>query len=72
MKRALLSIPLLLCFFSPGLQAQTLTMDEAIRIAQDSTIVSHLSGSALQQARWEYEQFLSLRRPQISFGLSPN
>ncbi|MBQ0024439.1 MAG: TolC family protein [Bacteroidales bacterium] len=53
------------------LQAQTLTMDQTIRLAQDSTIEAHVSTDALMKARWEYEQFLAQRRPQVSFALSP-
>lgn len=57
--------------FATALHAQTLTMDQTIRLAQDSTIEAHLGSAALMQARWEYEQFLSQRRPQISFELNP-
>lgn len=56
---------------APVLRAQTLTMDQTIKTAQDSTLEAHLGASALMQSQWEYEQFLAGRRPQISFGLNP-
>ena len=71
MKRSFLSLIAAVCLSSAFLQAQTLNLDDAIRIAQDSTVQAHMSNSSLQQARWEYEQFLAQRRPQISFGLTP-
>lgn len=71
MKRSLLSLIAAVCLPAVLVQAQTLNLDDAIRIAQDSTVQAHMSNSSLQQARWEYEQFLAQRRPQISFGLVP-
>lgn len=71
MKKALIFIFFLLFLNAVGVHAQILTLDEVVRIAQDSTVASHMSSSSFQQARWEYEQFLALRRPQISFGMNP-
>lgn len=63
---------LCLAVFAPVLlNAQSLTMEQVIRLAQDSTIRAHMSGSYVEESRWEHEQFLALRRPQLSLSLTP-
>lgn len=68
MKRFLLC----LVVFAPVLlEAQSLTMDQVVRLAQDSTIRAHMSESSVEASRWEHEQFLALRRPQLTLSLTP-
>lgn len=68
MKRVLLC----LAVFAPVfLNAQSLSMEQVIRLAQDSTIRAHMAESSVEAFRWEHEQFLALRRPQLALMLTP-
>lgn len=69
MKRAVLT--LLLAAFGSALAAQELSLDEAVRIAQDSTITAQLHRDALQGAEWSYREFTASRKPQLVFELNP-
>lgn len=53
-------------------KAQEMTLDEAIRLAQDSTIAAMEGRTTLDRAQWEYEEFLSSQRVQLSLVLDPN
>lgn len=56
---------------SVSLSAQTLSLDQTIRVAQDSAIAAYQSQNALLRAQWQHEQFLASRRFQLSFVLDP-
>jgi len=72
MKKTLLLISSLFALsVSWNTGAQVLSLDKAIRLAQDSAILAYQSKNAMLRSQWEYEQFLSTRRPQLSFVLEP-
>lgn len=71
MKRTILLSLTVTAMFAPAVHAQTLTMDRTIEIARDSTIQAFLGSSALMQAKWEHEEFLAGRRPQLFLDLNP-
>lgn len=52
-------------------RAQTLTMDQVVSLAQESTILAHMSAYSAETSRWENEEFLAARRPQLSLSLTP-
>jgi len=56
-----------------GIQAsgQSFTLEQAIAIAQDSTVSAYATRNAELASRYEYEQFRSTFLPQISFQLNP-
>lgn len=51
--------------------AQCFTLDEVIRLAQDSTITAHMNQDALLGAEWAYKEFAASRKPQLMFELNP-
>ncbi|MCQ2183241.1 MAG: TolC family protein [Bacteroidales bacterium] len=53
-------------------RAQELTLEQAIRIAQDSTIASMESRTALARAQWDYQEYLASQKLQLSLVLDPN
>ncbi|GEM_PF-1299036 len=50
---------------------RVISLDDAISIAQDSTIAAYQNHNALLRSQWEYSQFLATRKPQLSFELNP-
>jgi len=62
----LLSLPAFLA------EAQELTLEQAISIAQDSTIAAMESRSALAGAQWEYQEYLASQKLQLTLVLDPN
>lgn len=54
-----------------GSSAQSISMQDAIRIAQDSAITAYASQNALYRSEWEYKQFMATRKPQLAFELTP-
>lgn len=70
MKNTLLILFLILPTFAAG--AQELTLEQAISIAQDSTLASMESRSAFERAQWEYKEYLASQKLQLSLVLDPN
>jgi len=66
-----LSVILLTLAGCLGSSAQCISMQEAIRIAQDSAITAYASQNALIRSEWEYKQFMATRKPQLAFELTP-
>lgn len=52
-------------------RAQSMSMDDAIKFAQDSAITAHISRESLMKAQWEYEEFKATLRPQLTLELNP-
>lgn len=67
-KIVLISLLALAC---SGLGAQDFTLEEVIRLAQDSTITAHVNRDALLGAEWSYREFTASRKPQLTFELNP-
>ena len=58
---------------SQGIMGQTaLTLDEVIRLAQDSAITAFQSQEEYRSRQASYENFEALRKPQLSLKLVPN
>jgi len=70
MKKTIISA-IALFFFCSVLSAQHMSLDGVVRNAQDSAITAYRSKNALEQSRWGYNSFLSGRRPQLNFLLTP-
>jgi len=66
-----LSVTLLALAVCLGAEARNLSMQEAIRMAQDSAITAYASQNALLSSEWEYKQFMATRKPQLAFELTP-
>ena len=64
---------LLFCCQLPviGQNKRILSLEEAIRIASDSTILSFRSKYEYQRKVWEYNLFKANRRPQVELNFSP-
>jgi len=63
----------LLCMLPLGSRGQTsLTLDEVIRLAQDSAITSFQSRQEYRSRQASYEAFEALRKPQLSLKVVPN
>jgi len=72
MKKTLLLISSLFALLAPmSAQAQVLSLERAVRLAQDSAILAYQSKNAMLRSQWEYEQYMATRRPQLSFILEP-
>jgi len=72
MKKSILLITSILLLLASGqTRAQVLSLEKAVRLAQDSAILAYQSKNAMLRSQWEYEQFLATRRPQLSFILEP-
>jgi len=65
---ALFTIHCSLCTVS----AQQLSLDQAIRQAQDSTIVAFQSRQEYNYHTLHYDEFLALRKPQLNLRVAPN
>ena len=65
---ALFTIHCSLCTVS----AQQLSLDQAIRQAQDSTIVAFQSRQEYNYYTLHYDEFLALRKPQLNLRVAPN
>ena len=52
--------------------AQQLTLEQAIRHAQDSTIIAFQSRYEYQSSILRYDEFLALRKPQLNLRVAPN
>ena len=50
----------------------SLTLDEVIRLAQDSAITAFQSQQEFQSHQASYEAFEALRKPQLSLKVVPN
>jgi len=62
----------LLIVASVNLSAQKFTLEDVIARAQDSTLAAFRNERALEEAEWEYRQFISSRGAQLSFLLTPS
>ena len=63
----------LLLAFSTGSSGQVpLTLDQVIRLAQDSTITAFQSEQEYRSRQASYEAFEALRKPQLSLKIVPN
>ena len=64
----------LLLFFSVSQATgqETLSLDQAIRHAQDSTIIAFQSHHEYQSKALHYDAFLALRKPQLNLRVAPN
>lgn len=69
MKRWLI-LATMLCVFPALSPAQSL--DDAIRLAQDSAITAFQSRYEYEYYRLKHDQFEALRKPQLNFSLIPN
>ena len=69
MRKAILTS--LLALVCTVINAQHLTLDEAVRLAQDSTITARMNRDALLGAEWTYRQFAASLKPQLTFELNP-
>ena len=52
--------------------AQQLSLDQAIRYAQDSTIIAFQSRQEYNHYALHYDEFLALRKPQFNLRVAPN
>ena len=52
--------------------AQQLSLDQAIRHAQDSTIIAFQSRQEYNHYALHYDEFLALRKPQLNLRVAPN
>ena len=50
----------------------SLTLDEVIRLSQDSAITAFQSQQEFQSQQASYEAFEALRKPQLSLKVAPN
>ena len=63
----------LLCMLPLGSMAQTsLTLDEVIRLSQDSAITAFQSLQEYRSRQASYEVFEALRKPQLTLKVVPN
>ncbi len=70
---SLLTGLVLLTLLPQGSRGQTpLTLDQAIRLAQDSAIAAFQSLQEYQSRQASYEAFEALRKPQLSLKVVPN
>ena len=51
---------------------ETLSLDQAIRHAQDSTIIAFQSRHEYDSYALKYDEFLALRKPQLNLRVAPN
>ncbi len=74
MKRNRLYIAIAIFFlFASPLRAQVeISLEDAIRIAQDSTIVSFRNRNKVLKELWDFKYYQASRKPQVSLVLSPN
>ncbi len=69
------SIIVCLLLLLPARQAkgqETLSLDQAIRQAQDSTILAFQSRQEYSYHTLHYDEFLALRKPQLNLRVAPN
>ena len=68
-----LLVGLLLCMLPLGSRGQaTLTLDEVIRLSQDSAITAFQSQQEYRSRQASYDAFEALRKPQLSLKVVPN
>lgn len=70
MRRLTICLALLLSA-TISLPAQSLGLEDAVRIACDSAVSARISENLLLLSRWKYEEFLATRRTKLSFELNP-
>lgn len=71
-KKQIITILIFLCMaFCEDVCAQELTLDKAIRIAQDSSIVAFESKFDYLRQEWAYKTYQSSMEPQISLTAQP-
>ena len=68
---------MLIAFFTACCQpftalAQQLNLEQAIRHAQDSTIIAFQSRYEYQSSISRYDEFMALRKPQLNLRVAPN
>lgn len=56
---------------STKLPSMQLTLDQAIRQAQDSSLVAFTAAHYLEQQKWGYEAYLASRGPQVDLVMNP-
>ena len=67
------SIVTFLCMLPLGSMGQELlTLDEVIRLSQDSTVTAFQSQQEYRSQQASYEAFEALRKPQLSLKVVPN
>ena len=59
-------------FSLSSINAQQLSLDQAIRQAQDSTIIAFQSRQEYNYYTLHYDEFLALRKPQLNLRVAPN
>ena len=75
MKKNNLTVFLCLLLFASVTQTkgqETMSLDQAIRQAQDSTIMAFQSRHEYDSYAWHYDEFLALRKPQLNLRVAPN
>lgn len=70
-KLSICTLFLLFCSVSKGQEKLSLTIGDAIRTAQDSTVTAYINEVSRQKAEWEYRQFLAGRKFQLSIIVNP-
>ncbi len=68
---SILSLLLLMVLSLNGQTVRRLTLDEAISIASDSSLMAFRHKNMFQRSYWEYRVFKAERLPSVSLGLSP-
>ena len=66
------SIIAILILAYPAKAQETLSLDQAIRHAQDSTIIAFQSLHEYDSYALHYDEFLALRKPQLNLRVAPN
>jgi len=72
MKRAIIVCILAALLPLKGYGQVKLTLEEVIRISQDSVITAHESAQELRSRQASYDAFLALRKPQLLLRVVPN
>ena len=70
--RHLIGLTFLSLFPMRSMGQVSLTLDEVIRLAQDSAITAFQSQYEYQSSQASYEAFKALRKPQLSLKVVPN
>ena len=70
--RAVLTALFTIHYSLSTVSAQQLSLDQAIRHAQDSTIIAFQSRQEYNHYALHYDEFLALRKPQLNLRVAPN
>ena len=70
--RAVLTALFTIHYSLSTVSAQQLSLDQAIRHAQDSTIIAFQSRQEYNYHTLHYDEFLALRKPQLNLRVAPN